>query len=169
MYKIKRYEVLNDLELLLTEQLDREMSGRVASEIYGALIELIVNALNDESIDEVIEKPLTLIDRIDKQYRECEFHDYIRLITFNYTVQLAEKIRVYFITIGCPRYVKYKLEFSPLQYQNVTDFIKIDFETTSITLLERMGCITEIEQVDIVEDNPSLELLNEYYDSEKDC
>lgn len=165
MYKIKRYTVLNDLELMLSEQLDVKTSAAVGNEIYQSIVELIVNALNSDLVDPYNDKELTLADRVDRQFKEQDFDDYIRIITFEYVVHLAEDIRFYFIKVGCPRFVKYRVEFSRIHYNSAVDLIKIDFETTSYSFMDYQQKLQHQgnKEEDIVEDNPSLELLNDHY------
>lgn len=158
MYTINRLNIVSDIELLIREKLDKRSAEYFCVELYFGMVDIIISSLNNELEDR-------LIDRLDLEFRERDIPIEYRNILFDYTFNLLEKIRSHFIMLGAGRSVKYKKQIARTTSIYSKDHIVIDFESTAFAIAGRKEKET-LEISDVVEDNPSLDILNAFYDNE---
>lgn len=159
MFTINRFIAVSEVELLIREKLDRKTSESFCIELYLGLFDIIVSALNNETEDR-------LIDRLDLEFRERNFNFHYRNMLFDYTFNLLEEIRSHFLKMGANRNVKYLFKPSTNSGMVGTDSIVIDFENTAYSFLNYSDD-ANMKLSEIVEDNPSLDILNELYEREE--
>lgn len=156
--QIRRMDVEMEIDFAICHLVAEKDRRLVVPDLYNTIMEIIINAMNDISEEEIPE-------RIYEQFKLKSGQYQLWDLIGEYTVTLASSIRAHFISEGHGREFMYKFVRSPLAVSMARDQIVVDLELTAHHLNPRVD--EEEDILEVIDEDPSIETLNRFYDEQE--
>lgn len=157
--EIRRVVVTDGIDFAICDKFTPENRRLIIPDLYDSLMQVVVNALNSDSGEELP----------DKVYAEFKLMNDSRKVwdmLGEFTIELASDVRTHFIRERHDGQFKYKFVKSGIDGPLARDNILVDLPLTMHWGKVNENNTEDMDILEVTDDNPCLDTVNEFYEAQ---